>query len=77
MSDTLSTSVNTTQEEISITTIRTNKNGRSQTINPMELKSAPPKSSTTRFGKINLNPGWGILAGVVVQSIEESPAALM
>jgi len=47
MTDTLSTSVNTTQEDIS-TSIRTNKNGRVQTINTIELKSAPPKTSTTR-----------------------------
>ncbi len=38
------TSVNTTQEDIS-TSIRTIKNGRSQT---MESKTVPPKLSTTR-----------------------------
>ena len=48
MSDTLSSSVNTTQEDIS-TTIRTNKNGRAQTISTMEAKAPPPpKPLTTR-----------------------------
>ncbi len=47
MTDTLSTSVNTTQEDIS-TSIRSTKNGRSQTMSTMEPKTAPPKSSTTR-----------------------------
>jgi hypothetical protein len=47
MSETLSTSVNTTQEDVSIST-RTNKNGRAQTISSMEPKTAPPKSSTIR-----------------------------
>ncbi|CAF1232697.1 unnamed protein product [Rotaria sordida] len=47
LTDTLSTSVNTTQEDVSIST-RTNKNGRSQIMNTMESKVVPPKSSTTR-----------------------------
>ncbi len=47
MTDTLSTSANTTQEDIS-TSSRTNKNGRPPTINTMEPKTIPPKSSTTR-----------------------------
>ncbi|CAF2141219.1 unnamed protein product [Rotaria magnacalcarata] len=48
LTDTLITSVNTTQEDIS-TSIRTNKTTRSQTMGNMESKPAPPpKSSTAR-----------------------------
>jgi hypothetical protein len=47
MTDALSSSANTTQEDIS-TSLRTNKNGRSQTMSTVEPKTAPPKTSTTR-----------------------------
>jgi hypothetical protein len=47
MTDTLSTSGNTTQEDISTST-RTIKNLRSQIMNTIEPKTAPPRSSTIR-----------------------------
>jgi hypothetical protein len=52
MTDTLSTSGNTTQEDISTST-RTIKNLRSQIMNTMESKTAPPRSSTIRKTRIN------------------------
>lgn len=47
MTDTLTTSANTTQEDLSIS-VRINKTGRTQMINMIEPKTAPPKVSTTR-----------------------------
>ncbi|CAF1144497.1 unnamed protein product [Adineta steineri] len=47
ITESLSTSANTTQEDMSIS-IRTTKNGRSQIINTIDPRTAPPKSSTTR-----------------------------
>ena len=52
LTDTLSTSVNTTQEDISTST-RITKNLRSQTMNTAEPKTAPPRSSTSRKTRVN------------------------
>ena len=52
MEETFSTSINTTQEEIS-TSNRTIKTTRIQSTSSIESKTAPPKTSTTRKLRVN------------------------